>query len=63
MGPEEAQKREGRIEKSPEGGNEAKFGTKGGNDGKPMSDEIVEEKRSEIDYAKDMAKNVGSKCF
>ncbi|XP_068754982.1 synapse-associated protein 1-like [Montipora capricornis] len=65
LGPEEAQKREGKSEKSSEGGNETKFGTKGENDGKPSSDEIVEEKSktSEIDYAKDMAKNVGSFLF
>lgn len=55
LGPEEATRREKSGEKPLEGGSKTETDVNGSQDGEERKE------TSEIDYAKDMAKNVGSK--
>ena len=58
LGPEEATRREKSSEKPSEGGNKTEPDVNSSQDGE---DSIKYKETSEIDYAKDIAKNVGSK--
>lgn len=60
LGPEEATRREKSSEKPSEGGNKTETDVNSSQDGEERLDVKFKE-TSEIDYAKDMAKNVGSK--
>lgn len=60
MGPEEATRREKSSEKPSEGGSKTEADVNSSQDGEERLDVKFKE-TSEIDYAKDMAKNVGSK--
>lgn len=60
LGPAEATRREKSSEKPSEGGNKTETDVNSSQDGEERLDVKFKE-TSEIDYAKDMAKNVGSK--